>query len=118
MIVYDETIAKGKSYRAAVKCKENIQHCIAEPFGDLDEAMRIYNLLISLNHPNLLSPLGLWACCGGDFRGGEVKAFIAFLPFDGALVDLSREEIFLVEDNSISEANSYGFVPQGSRLFW
>lgn len=117
MIVYDETIAMGDSYRAAVKCKENIQYCIAEPFGDVDEAVRIYNLLITLKHPNLLSPIGLWACRGGDFGKGEVKAFIAFVPFDGALFDLSREEIFLVEGNS-SKAKSYGFLPQGSRLFW
>ncbi|CAD6256934.1 unnamed protein product [Miscanthus lutarioriparius] len=116
LIVYDETIAMGDSYRAAGKCKENIQYCIAEPFGDVDEAVRIYNLLITLKHPNLLSPIGLWACRGGDFRKGEVKAFIAFVPFDGALVDLSREEIFLVEGNS-SKAKSYGFLPQGSRLF-
>ncbi|XP_066338155.1 uncharacterized protein [Miscanthus floridulus] len=116
LIVYDETIAMGDSYRAAVKCKENIQYCIAEPFGDVDEAVRIYNLLITLKHPNLLSPIGLWACRGGDFGKGEVKAFIAFVPFDGALVDLSREEIFLVEGNS-SKAKSYGFLPQGSRLF-
>lgn len=135
---------------------DNLQHCVARPFNDLDEALRIYNILIHLQHPNVLSSLGLWRCCGnglafddkemsGKKENIEVKAekskekvtahevkpmeavtadevkikcFITFPSFDGSLVDLPREELFVVEDNSMRRVSAYGLTRQGSKLFW
>ena len=139
LTVYKETVPRSKSHRATITFKESIQHCVARPFNDIDEALRIYNIPISLKHPNLLGPLGLWTCYGGGralddkAKAGKeekseakveepmeemkIKAFITFPEFDGALVDLPREEILLIEDNNSLQTSTYGFTHQGSKLF-
>lgn len=48
----------------------------------------------------------------------KIKAFITFPSFDDAVVDLPREEIFLVEDNKRPQVSAYGFTREGSKLFW
>ena len=38
LTVYKETVPRSKSHRATITFEEDIQHCVARPFNDIDEA--------------------------------------------------------------------------------
>ncbi|KAL6659846.1 hypothetical protein ACP70R_002675 [Stipagrostis hirtigluma subsp. patula] len=161
----------GVSYRGS-----SIQHCIARPFENVDEAMRIHGRLARCKHPNILQPLGLWLCeenlkwCKNENKQEHIvqeklsldlwlrenrlkwcmsgkkeqdivegkqkeqnahprddrengmdkekifRAFITFPLIDGALKDVPRENIFLVQKDG-TQSTAFGFTPQGSEIF-
>ncbi|KAL6659656.1 hypothetical protein ACP70R_002485 [Stipagrostis hirtigluma subsp. patula] len=128
LIVYREKLPGVGSHYAGLKCNERIYSCVARPYSNLDEAMHTYDLLLSCKHPNLLCPLGLWSCEDKDgstkteeekkegLKEEEIRAFITFPIFSGALMDIQRDEILIVEDDS-PQCQAFGFTHQGSKLF-
>lgn len=136
LTVYENVVPNVGSYYAGVHCKESgIQYCIARPFDKFDEAKRIYGQLVKCKHPNILHPLGIWNCeskvkwkpkKSEQMEEGKekvIEAFITFPLIDGALMDVPRKDIFLVEDIFSDEKKdikspTYGFTSQGSRIFW
>lgn len=46
-----------------------------------------------------------------------IEAFITFPLIDGSLIDVPREDIFVVEKDG-KQSTAYGFTCEGSKVFW
>lgn len=138
LTVYEKIVPRVGFYYAIVKSKQSsIQHCIARAINTVDEAVRIYGLLVKCQHPHCHKPTGLWLCDKDEGSGKEGvradEAFITFPSIDGLLVDVPTEDLFLLEKGSAQSNTSaddakkeedspkptaHGITSQGSRIFW
>ncbi|KAL6890266.1 hypothetical protein ACP4OV_009029 [Aristida adscensionis] len=125
LTVYRNLIPSLGCHYAGIRYEGSIQYCIARLFENVDEAIRIYGQLVRCEHPNIFQPLDIWVCedkvkwCEQEEISEMEKIFKACISFpliDGALTDVPKEEIFLVEKDG-TQSVAYGFTSQGSTIF-
>ncbi|KAF0905387.1 hypothetical protein E2562_004365 [Oryza meyeriana var. granulata] len=80
--------------------------CVVMLKKPMHEVDRIFSLLMRLQHPNILKPLGVWPC-----KDDPNSGYIIFPRVDGAISTIPRLDLF-VEDNNVIG----GFTENGYKI--
>jgi hypothetical protein len=70
----------------------------------MEELKLMFSILIRCEHQNILKPLGVWPCNTDPSMG-----YIIFPHVDGAISELSMNDLFVKENNAIFELTKVGY---------
>lgn len=81
-------------------------HCVVSEKRPIEHLKPLFKLLMRCQHDNILKPMCIWPCNEDSSSG-----YIVFPYFHGAISNISRNDLFIKENQFI-----YGFTKNGYKV--